>query len=504
MQDLTPRQIVAELDKFIVGQGAAKRAMAVALRNRVRRQRVDESIREEITPKNIMLIGPTGVGKTEIARRVSRLIDAPFIKVEATKFTEVGYVGRDVESIVRDLAEAAFNMEHDERLGEVRERAESTANERIVNYLMEQRADLHVGRQSKGRARMQAQAQGGGPDLSVPAEGVTTTTTATTTAVAVEPEVRLTLSDEALRTQRRRMAKLLASHKLDEEQIEIDVGDIGMEQDELGGVLEFTPGMSTEEMTESFTEFLDGYRSMQSTIGNMGRKRMRRVSVRDARRLLTDEEAHKLLDMDSIVDNAIRRAEQTGVVFVDEMDKITGHAMDTGPDVSGEGVQRDLLPIVEGSTVQTRYGPLKTDHVLFIAAGAFHHSKPSDLIPELQGRFPLRVELESLGQKELEAILVEPENSLTRQYTALLATEGVELEFSSEGLTRIASVASDLNDRVEDIGARRLHTIMEQVLEDLSFRADEESGSKVVVDASYVDERVKMLVKDEDLSRFIL
>lgn len=498
MQNLTPRQIVAELDKFIIGQAAAKRAMAVALRNRVRRQNVPEELRDEITPKNIMLIGPTGVGKTEIGRRVARLIDAPFVKVEATKFTEVGYVGRDVESIVRDLVEAAFNMEHGQRLTEVRARAESLATERVINYLIEQRTDLRSGSHRKPRARMQAQAQGGGQDLALPAEGQV----AVAVAPAGDSDSRPPMSERALKLQRRKMARLLAEHKLDEEQIEIDLfSEPGLDPEDLGGVLEFAPGMSPDEMTESFADFLDGYRTMQST---MGRKRSRRVSVREAQRLLTEEEAHKLLDVDAIVENAIRRAEQTGVVFVDEIDKITGSSADTGPDVSGEGVQRDLLPIVEGSTVQTRYGPVKSDHMLFIAAGAFHASKPSDLIPELQGRFPLRVELDSLGEKELARILFEPENSLTRQYVALLATEGVNLEFTDDGLERIASVAANLNERVEDIGARRLHTIMEKVLEDLSFRADEERGNAVKIDAAYVNRRVNDLAKDEDLSRFIL
>lgn len=500
MQDWTPRQIVAELDKYIVGQDAAKRSMAVALRNRQRRQRVSEGMRDEITPKNIMLIGPTGVGKTEIARRVARLIDAPFVKVEATKFTEVGYVGRDVESIVRDLVETAFNMEHDERMSEVRQRAESVATERIINYLMEQRADLRSGKKRQPRARMQAQG-GGAPDVPVMAEASAATVTMSAPA---DETPRPVMSERALKTERRKVARLLAEHKLDEEQIEIDLGDIGLDPEDMTGVLEFTPGMSTEEMTESFADFLDGYRSMQSDLRNIGRKRMRRVSVREARRLLTEEEAQKLLDVDTIVENAVRRTEQTGVVFIDEIDKITGSSTDTGPDVSGSGVQRDLLPIVEGSTVHTRYGPVKTDHVLFIAAGAFHSSKPSDLIPELQGRFPLRVELESLGKKELQSILVEPENSLTRQYTALMQTEGVDLQFTGDGVARVAALAADLNDRVEDIGARRLHTIMEQVLEDLSFRADEESGKTITVDAAYIDERVKSLVKDEDLSRFIL
>ncbi|MEO8286666.1 MAG: ATP-dependent protease ATPase subunit HslU [Chloroflexota bacterium] len=499
MQDLTPRQIVAELDKYIVGQQAAKRAMAVALRNRVRRQRVAEGMREEITPKNMMMIGPTGVGKTEIARRVARLIDAPFVKVEATKFTEVGYVGRDVDSIVRDLAESAFTIEHDQRMSEVRERAEVLANERIINYLMEQRTDLSSSKRTH-KARPKMQAQMGGADV---AAGVELSPSATTTSIAVEvPQI----SERALKMQRAKMARLLAENKLDEEQIEIDLNDsLNLDSDDLSGVLEFAPGMSPEEMSDSFNEFLDGYRTMQSSLGGLSsRKRMRRVSVREAKRILTEEEAHKMLDMDSIVESAVRRAEQTGVVFIDEIDKIAGPAIDTGPDVSGGGVQRDLLPIVEGSTVQTRYGPVKTDHVLFIAAGAFHTAKPSDLIPELQGRFPLRVELESLGEKELASILTEPENSLTKQYVALMDTEGVNLQFTADGLNRIAAVASELNERLEDIGARRLHTLMEQVLEDLAFSAEEQAGETIVIDGDYVDNKVKAIVRNEDLSRFIL
>ncbi len=499
MQDHTPSQVVAELDKYIVGQAAAKRAVAVALRNRLRRQRVPEAMRDDITPKNIMLIGPTGVGKTEIARRMARLINAPFVKVEATKFTEAGYVGRDVESIVRDLAEVAFNIEHDERLNEVRVQAERAANERIINYLIEQREDLRLGKRRAARAKMQAQAGGG---ESVPAVAENTSPTTVTVSAEARGETRPALSDRALKLQRQKVARLLAENKLDQEQIEIDLSDHSLDADDMSGVLEFMPGMSPEEMSESFSDFLDGYRSLQS--GMRDHKRMRRLSVREARRILTDEEAHKLMDVESILENAVKRTEQTGVVFIDEIDKITGHAIDTGPDVSGEGVQRDLLPIVEGSTVHTRYGPVKTDYVLFIAAGAFHSSKPADLIPELQGRFPLRVELESLGKKELVAILSEPENSLIKQYTAMLDTEGVKLEFAQSGIERIAEVAAQLNERMEDIGARRLHTIMEQVLEDLSFRADEEHGNTVTIDAAYVDQSIKSVANDDDLSRYIL
>ncbi len=501
MQDLTPRLIVAELDKFIIGQNAAKRAVAVALRNRVRRGRVAEEMRDEITPKNMMMIGPTGVGKTEIARRVAKLIDAPFVKVEATKFTEVGYVGRDVDSIVRDLAESAFRLEYDSKVAEVRAHAEVLANERVLNYLLEQRADLHSGKRSRKAPAMmqaQAQAQSGGEPITILEES--SGPTATMVVEALQPPV----SERALKMQRRKLTRLLTEHKLDDEQIEIDAGDSDL-GDDLSGVLEFSPGMSPEEMSESFNEFLDGYRSIQSDMRSFSaRRRMRRVSVLEAQRILTEEESGKLLDMDTIVDSALRRAEQTGVVFIDELDKLAGPSSETGPDVSGAGVQRDLLPIVEGSTVQTRYGPLKTDHVLFIAAGAFHKAKPSDLIPELQGRFPLRVELDSLGREQLSSILTEPQNSLTRQYEALLETEDVKLEFTPDGLARIAEVAADLNERVEDIGARRLHTLMEQVLEDIAFDAEDYVGKTITIDSAYVDNRVKTIIKDEDLSRYIL
>ena len=387
--------------------------------------------------------------------------------------------------------------------------------ERIVAYLMEQRDDLRGGKRSKARAKLQAssqtqtlaanaqqaQAQIGGETIATVDEHASTEHNPG--EAQITPQLP-TISERALKMQKRKVARLLAEHKLDEEQIEIDAGDVEF-GDDLSGVLEFTPGMSPEEMSESFNEFLDGYRSIQSDIRTFtAHKRMRRVSVSEAQRILADEEASKLLDMDTIVENAMKRAEQTGVIFIDELDKLAGPASETGPDVSGAGVQRDLLPIVEGSTVQTRYGPLKTDHVLFIAAGAFHKAKPSDLIPELQGRFPLRVELDSLNREQLAAILTTPQNSLTRQYQALLGTEDVKLEFTPDGLERIAEVASDLNDRVEDIGARRLHTLMEQVLEEIAFNADEYVSKSVTIDSAYVDSRVKPIMKDEDLSKFIL
>ncbi len=463
MQDLMPRQIVQELDKYIVGQADAKRAMAIALRNRYRRQQLPEDIREEVLPKNLMLIGPTGVGKTEIARRVSRISDAPFVKVEATKFTEVGYVGRDVESIVRDLVETSINMVHSEQLANVRERAESTAMERLVNYL--------VAQSPKGR-ELEATLQ----ETDAAVQGVQT--------VSIE---------RRLKRQRRRVAQMLSESRLDDQTVEIEVE---MEIDSYGSMMEFMAEMGTEDMPEGLGQYLSGNAPV--------RKRSRRVSVAEARRILCQEEAQKMIDFDAVVDDAVRRTEQNGVVFIDEIDKIIGGGYEGSGDVSGEGVQRDLLPIVEGSSVMTRYGPVKTDHILFIAAGSFHQSKPSELIPELQGRFPLRVELESLGVEDLKAILTEPDNALTKQYEALLGTEGVELVFTPEGIEEMASLAFEMNDKVEDIGARRLQTIMEQVLEEVSFDATELEEKRVVVDREYVRSRIESLVEDEDLSKFIL
>ena len=491
MESLTPQQIVAELDRYIVGQAEAKKAVAIALRNRYRRKRLSESIRKDITPKNILMIGPTGVGKTEIARQVARMIGAPMVKVEATKFTEVGYVGRDVESIVHELVETSVNMVHEERMRDVQSRAERLAFERLVNYLCQQVADT-----GHKRIARQALARQGGT-----APGLVSSAMATSEAIDDRASGQVAVSGVSAADQRRlarrrkRVAELLKDRQLEDAIIEIELDS---DLDGYDSVLEFPANASPDEMTETFSEFMQSY-------GNrFPRKRMRKVSVRDARRILTREEANKLIDFDEVVEEAVGRAEETGVVFIDEMDKIIGPKVEIGADVSGEGVQRDLLPIVEGTTVMTRYGPVTTDHVLFIGAGAFYQRKPSELIPELQGRFPLRVELSSLNQKDFERILTEPANSLTKQYQALLSTEGVDLVFTPEAISEMASVAQQLNERMENIGARRLHTIMEKVLEEISFTAPDHSGEKVVIDRDYVAKRLSGLVQDEDLSKYIL
>ncbi|MEI7556034.1 ATP-dependent protease ATPase subunit HslU [Candidatus Chlorohelix sp.] len=473
LADLTPPQIVAELDRFIVGQDKAKRAVAIALRNRYRRLRLSEELREEIAPKNIMMIGPTGVGKTEIARRVAKIIDAPFIKVEATKFTEVGYVGRDVESIIRDLLEASIQMVREEKLKEVNEKAEVAANEKLVNYLVLQLYYKDKDRKKPAELEKQIELVEGDDKKDEP---------------ELSPEEK-----RRLKRRRRHVANMLNQKKLEEQTIEIDLDHDGS----FGGIIEFVASMGTDEHGDSFPDFME-------SLGSLNRRRTRRLSVKDARRVLINEEAHKLIDFDEVVDEALRRSEQMGVVFLDEIDKIVGNGNETGPDVSGEGVQRDLLPIVEGSTVMTRYGSVRSDHILFIAAGAFHNAKPSDLIPELQGRFPLRVELDSLDKEDLKEILVKPHNSLTHQYIELLATEGVNLTFEDDGLDEIAYVASEVNRRNEDIGARRLHTVMERVLEEISFCAAERKGDCFVVNREYVQQQVGDLVEDEDLSRYIL
>ena len=446
MSQMTPREIVQELDKHIIGQDEAKRAVAIALRNRWRRVQVDEPLRSEITPKNILMIGPTGVGKTEISRRLARLAKAPFVKVEATKFTEVGYVGREVDSIIRDLMDVAVKMTREEAMSRVRHRAEDAAEERVLDALL--------------------------PPAS-PSVGFT---------ADKEPAPRD--SDT-----RQKFRKMLREGQLDDREIEIEVQAIPM-----GVEIMAPPGM--EEMTSQ----------LQGMFQNLGgnRSRTRKLKIRDALKQLTDEEAAKMVDEEELKAQALEAVEQHGIVFLDELDKVARRSETQGADVSREGVQRDLLPLVEGSTVNTKYGMVRTDHILFIASGAFHVSKPSDLIPELQGRFPIRVELKSLTTDDFVRILTEPDASLTLQYSSLLGTEEVRLEFSEDGVRRLAEVAFQVNENTENIGARRLHTVMERLLETVSFEASDKSGSHVRIDAGYVDEHLAELSRDEDLSRYIL
>lgn len=439
-QSLTPKQIVHELDKHIIGQHEAKKAVAIALRNRWRRQQLNASLQQEVTPKNILMIGPTGVGKTEIARRLASLVNAPFIKVEATKFTEVGYVGRDVESIIRDLAESAMKMLREKAITEAKPRALDAAEERILDALL------------------------------TPARG--------------------TLTEEASDT-RQKFRKMLREGKLDDREIELELA-----QHQMGVEIMTPPGM--EELT---TQLQDMFQNM----GNQ-RKTTRKLTVVKAMRLISEEEAAKLINEEDLKAEVIHLVEQTGIVFLDEIDKIThrGEGAGSGADVSRAGVQRDLLPLVEGSTVSTKYGMLKTDHILFIASGAFHLSKPSDLIPELQGRLPIRVELNALTTDDFVRILTEPDASLTEQYSALLSTESVNLSFTSEGIKRIAELAWQVNEKTENIGARRLHTLLEKLLEDISYQAGEEPEQTFIIDENYVSQQLAELVQDEDLSRYIL
>ncbi len=469
-QDLTPRRIVAELDRFIVGQPDAKRAVAIALRNRWRRQQLSDEIQQEILPKNILMIGPTGVGKTEIARRVSRIVDAPFIKVEATKFTEAGYVGRDVESIVRELVETGVNMLHVRHLDAVRDDARQVADQRLADMLVEQGSTVSRAKRVSRPVEVNSQ---GDQDPSARRK-------------------REAAIKRRLTRQRNRMLDLLSQDALDDEVVEIDLDN---DYEPTITPVEGQAPATIEDAKESLNEFFEEL---------ITRRRSRKVSVKEARRILTEQEAHRLVDYDAVVENAIKQAEESGIVFIDEIDKTINTGNDYGPDVSGEGVQRDLLPIVEGSVVMTRYGPIRTDHILFIAAGAFHSVRPSDLIPELQGRFPIRVELNSLSEEDLYAILREPENALTKQYQQLLQADGVTIEFTDEGIHEIAHLALQINERTEDIGARRLYTLVERVLEDTSFDAPEMTGERVVIDEAYVRERVEEIAADDDLSNFIL
>ena len=457
MANLTPKEIISELDKYIIGQHKAKRAVAIALRNRWRRQQVPEDLRDEIAPKNIIMIGPTGVGKTEIARRLSRLAQSPFIKVEASKFTEVGYVGRDVESMVRDLTEIAVNMIKAEESEKVIVKARENAEERILDLLLPSRREEPISET---------------PDQEK------------------NPEVMSTTPNYQDAT-REKLRQLLRSGKLDERVVELETASRGNLP-----VIEVLSATGIEEM-----EF-----NIKEMFGNMFPKKTKKqkMKIPEALEILTQEESQRLIDMDQVTRMAKERVEQSGIIFIDEIDKITGRESYTGPDVSREGVQRDLLPIVEGTTVTTKHGMVKTDHILFIAAGAFHSSKPSDLIPELQGRFPIRVELDSLGKEEFVRILQEPRNALVKQYHALMKTEGLNLIFETEAIVEIAQIAESVNTRTENIGARRLYTVMEKLLEDISFDASEMKEKQILINREYVTEKLREVVKDEDLSRYIL
>lgn len=463
-QSLTPRQIVAELDKYIVGQKQAKKSVAVALRNRYRRSQLSEELRDEVVPKNILMIGPTGVGKTEIARRLAKLVNAPFIKVEATKFTEVGYVGRDVESMVRDLVETSIRMVKLERTEKVKDRAEELANERIVSILV---PSASKNKSQKNPFEMIFGGNSTQEDTKEDSE-----------------------QDGSLSERRRGVRFKLLAGQLEDDIIEIDVEDTAPTMlDMFAGQGNDQMGMNMQEMFGSFLP---------------KRTKKRKLPIREARKVLIQDEAAKLIDMDDVIQESVSRAEQSGIIFIDEIDKVASQGKGSGPDVSREGVQRDILPIVEGSTIMTKYGPVKTDYILFMAAGAFHIAKPSDLIPELQGRFPIRVELSSLSLEDFVSILTEPENALTKQYVNLLKTENLEIEFQKEAIYEIAKIAATVNQNMENIGARRLHTILEKLLEDLSFEAPELTLEKMMITPEYVREKLSSIAQDRDLSQYIL
>ena len=457
MSSLKPSEIVKELDKYIIGQDKAKRSVAIALRNRFRRQQVPDDLRDEIAPKNIILIGPTGVGKTEIARRLSRLTDSPFVKVEASKFTEVGYVGRDVESMVRDMTELTINQLKIREQDAVREKARHIAEERLLDLLLPKPA--------------------GPPPMTPATDG--------TASAAESGDTGASTSST-----REKLRSLLRQGKLDEREVDLDVADKSMP------VVEIFSNVGMEEMGINFKDMFSGIMPKST--------KKRKIKVPEALALMAQEEAQGLVDMEKVVSQAIEKVEQSGIIFLDEIDKIAAKESSRGPDVSREGVQRDLLPLVEGSTVSTKYGPVKTDHILFIASGAFHISKPSDLIPELQGRFPIRVELNSLGREEFFRILKEPKNALLLQYPALLKTEGIELSFTDDAVEDIARIAEEVNSRTENIGARRLHTLMECLLEDILFDAPDMDEKTVVIDQGFVEDKLKDIKDDEDLSRYIL
>jgi ATP-dependent HslUV protease ATP-binding subunit HslU len=450
LDDMTPREIVAELDKYIVGQAAAKRAVAVALRNRVRRQKLPPEIAEDVLPKNILMIGPTGVGKTEIARRLARLAGCPFVKVEASKYTEVGYVGRDVESMVRDLVETSIDMIREEKLDEVADRAEQAAEERVLDLLL--------------------------PPPPPPAQGTA--------------EGDLAAQREQTQRTREKLRAQLREGKLDQRMVDLEVRERAMPS------FEIISNQGIEEMDVNLKDMLSGFFGQQ--------KKKRKMSVADAFEYLIQEEENKLLDMEQVTRIAVERAEQMGIIFIDEIDKVAGREAGHGPDVSREGVQRDILPIIEGTTVNTRYGMIRTDHILFIAAGAFHVTKPSDLIPELQGRLPIRVELQSLKEEDFVRILTEPKNALIKQYVALMETEGLKLQITEDAVQTIAKFATTVNEQTENIGARRLHTILEKVLDEISFEAPDLKKKSVKVDSAYVNKQLADIVKNQDLSRYIL